>query len=140
MTDRRFETISHTADKGIRAFGRDLNQLFENAAYGMFSLMADLEKYEASVVAEIDVEAADLEELLRGWLAELVFRFEVDRLLFLEFKIDEISDGHVRGTAKAMPFSRDIEWLGAVVKAVTHHDLSVSQNDDGWEATVIFDV
>ena len=36
------EEIEHTADLAIRVRGRDLSQLFANAARGMFGLMADL--------------------------------------------------------------------------------------------------
>ena len=40
----RYEEIEHTADVGIRAYGRDLDELFVNAAEGMFSLIADLDR------------------------------------------------------------------------------------------------
>jgi len=136
----RFEPLSHTADKGIRAFGSDLKELFENAAYGMFSLMAELDRYQSSMSMEISVESTDWDELLRSWLDELLYRFEVDRVLFTEFDVAEVSEFRVVGTAKGLAFSSDIEWIGSAVKAVTHHDLSVYRGDNGWEATVIFDV
>ena len=34
--------MDHTADVGIRAYGASLEELFENAAAGMFSLITDL--------------------------------------------------------------------------------------------------
>ena len=44
MTMRRYEEIEHTADLAIKAYGRDMKELFANAAYGMFSAMGiDLE-------------------------------------------------------------------------------------------------
>ena len=136
----RFEVLSHTADKGIKAYGADLKEVFENAAYGMFSLMAELERYSPTECSEIESEASDLAELLRGWLAELLFRFEVDRMLYTSFEVREISECRVLGVACGLPFSPEIEWLGSGVKAVTHHDLSVLQVAGRWEATVIVDV
>jgi SHS2 domain-containing protein len=38
----RFKVIDHTADVGIIAYGKDLKEAFANAAYGMFSQIADL--------------------------------------------------------------------------------------------------
>ena len=38
---RSYEPIDHTADMGIRAYGRTKKELFRNAAAGMFSLIAD---------------------------------------------------------------------------------------------------
>ena len=137
---QRFESLEHTADKGIKAFGSCLRELFENAAFGMFSLMADLERYTPVETREIEVEASDTESLLRTWLAELLYQFEVDRMLFVDFHVDDIEEGGLRATVRGLPFSDDIEWLGPSVKAVTLHDLYVRRTDDRWEAQVIFDV
>ena len=137
---RDFEVLSHTADKGIRAFGRDMKELFENAAYGMFSLMADLGKYAPVESRELEVEAPDAESLLHNWLAELLYQFEVDRMLFVDFEIRKIDYHRLEGTARGLPFNREIEWLGSSVKAVTHHGLCVNRTDERWEAEVIFDV
>ncbi len=136
----RFEPLEHTADKGIKAYGLRPEELFENAAFGMFSLMADLEKYTPVESREIEVEASEVESLLRTWLAELLYQFEVDRMLFVDFHVDSIEGGKVRSTVSGLPFSDDIEWLGPSVKAVTLCDLYVRRTDDRWEAQVIFDV
>lgn len=138
--NKRYEVIDHTADKGIRAYGHDLKELFENAAYGMFSLMADVDEITPTVTREIDVVAPDLESLLKTWLAELLYQFEVDEILFVKYDIKTITDMHVIGTVSGIPFNSDIDWLGSAVKAVTHHDLYVHQVDGKWEAQVILDV
>ncbi|MBP6962859.1 MAG: archease [Armatimonadetes bacterium] len=137
---QRFEPLEHTADKGIRAYGSSLDELFENAAFGMFSLMADLEKYTPVESREIEVEAPEVESLLRTWLAELLYQFEVDRLLFVDFRVEGVVDAKLKAVARGLPFSDDIEWLGPSVKAVTLHDLCVRRMDERWEAQVIFDV
>ena len=136
----RFEILAHTADKSIRAFGGSLKELFENAAYGMFSLMADLNKYTPVESREIEVEGADIPSLLRNWLAELLYQFEVDRILFVDFEVRMIGDRRVQGIARGLPFSKGIEWLGSSVKAVTYHGLYARRTDERWEAQVIFDV
>ena len=140
MGDQRFQVLSHTADKGIKAFGRDLKELFENAAYGMFSLMAELDKYTPVESREFKVEAADVVSLLQTWLAELLYQFEVDRILFVDFEVRKIDDHRLEGVARGLPFNQDIEWLGSSVKAVTHHNLDVHRTDERWVAQVIFDV
>lgn len=140
MSSIRFEILPHTADKGIKAFGRDLKELFENAAVGMFSLMADPGKYTPSEERAIEVESSDLESLLRDWLAELLYQFEVDRILFVDFAVRSISENRLEGVAFGLPFSPEIEWLGSGVKAVTHHGLYIHRTDERFEAQVIFDV
>ena len=41
---RRFKLIEHTADMGLKAYGKTLAGAFANAAYGMFSIIADLDE------------------------------------------------------------------------------------------------
>lgn len=140
MVEPRFEPLEHTADKGIRAWGSSIEDLFENAATGMFSLMADLGKYTPTETRGLDVEALDQESLLRTWLAELLYQFEVDRILFTCFHVDPIEDGKLHAEVQGLPFSDDIEWLGPPIKAVTLHDLHIHRTDERLEAQVIFDV
>jgi SHS2 domain-containing protein len=106
----------------------------------MFSLMADLGKYMPTETRTFQVEAPDIESLLRAWLAELLYSFEVDRILFVDFEVQAIDGCRVKGKAHGLPFSSGIEWLGSSVKAVTHHNLYVHRTDERWEAQVIFDV
>ena len=49
---KAIEELEHTADLSIRVRGRDLAELFVNAARGMFGLMADLERMGISVWKE----------------------------------------------------------------------------------------
>ena len=41
---RRFQLIEHTADTGLVAHGESLAEAFANAAYGLFSIIAELDK------------------------------------------------------------------------------------------------
>ena len=40
---KQFEILDISGDAGLRAFGRDLPELFVNAATGMYSLITDLQ-------------------------------------------------------------------------------------------------
>lgn len=140
MSERGFDYIDHTADKGILAKGSSHAELFRNAALGMFSLMADLPRYQPDQETPIEVQSDNLELTLKAWLDELLFNFEVDQILFLDFKILEVDNTHVKALARGIPFSPDIEWLGAVVKAVTYHDLKIWKETETWYASVILDV
>ena len=62
-----FELIDHTADVGIKVWGSTLTELFENAAKGMFSVIAG-EGYKAQgsdVERNIDINSDkdDIEEI-----------------------------------------------------------------------------
>src|SRR5256885_13017328 len=77
----RYEEIEHTADVGIRAYGSTLNELFANAAEGMFSLIADLDSVKPVGAVEVLLAAEDVETLLLRWLSELLYIHETQHLL-----------------------------------------------------------
>ena len=78
---RRYEQIPHTADIAIRAYGEDLDELFINAAFGMFDIIADLEGITASVHIDVNIEAPNREELLVSWLDELLYNYYIKGIM-----------------------------------------------------------
>lgn len=141
MTDLTgFKTIEHTADIGIRAWGRTTAELFENAASGMFNIICDTATVEPAESYAVEVEAEDLETLLVEWLNELLYLSESGELLFSSFKVLSMGETVIKGSAFGEPLDRDRHKLGTEIKAVTYHMLKVEQEDDMWVGTVIFDV
>lgn len=135
----RYEVFDHTADTGIIAYGDNLHDLFENAAYGMFDLMFDLEPIPSGVTRPVVAGGDTPEELLVGWLAELLAIAEIDDLVFTSFGVDRLEERGVRGWAGGAP-TAGRELRGPPIKAVTYHELAVVEVAGGWWARVLFDV
>ncbi|MBS7635588.1 archease [Candidatus Bathyarchaeota archaeon] len=72
-----FEFLEHMADAYIAAYGRDLNEAFENAALAMFETMTSSSDVKHVIEEEVEVEGEDEQSLLYNWLEELLVRFEV---------------------------------------------------------------
>jgi SHS2 domain-containing protein len=140
MCEHRFEVIEHTADKGIRACGNTAKEALENAAFGVFSLMAELELYQPDRSVEIELEAPDAEILLHSWLSELLFGLEVEGILPIRFEVLDFSEWRVRARVAARKIGPDVQWLGSPVKAITFHELKFEASDSGWIAQAIVDV
>lgn len=133
----RYEEIDHTADVGIRAYGSSLNELFANAAEGMFSLIVDLDGVKAIGEVEVRLEAEDVVTLLVRWLSELLYLHETQRYLFRLFKV-EVRDGSLRATAAGETIDKSRHELRLAIKAVTRHGLTVDPKKG--IAQVIFDI
>jgi SHS2 domain-containing protein len=132
-----FEEIEHTADRALRIYGSDLQELLLNAAGGLNSLL-DAE-YNASARPEeksVELEAIDAESLLVEWLSELAYWAETELLVFHKFDLHSVSPTHVKATIHG---SR-VAQLETHIKAVTYHNLEIIQTDKGLTATVVFDV
>ena len=138
--DVGFELVEHTADIGVRAWGRTRAEVFEEAARGMFSLVCDPREIADQVTVEVDVEAAGPDLLLAAWLNELLFQFEARQLLFADLKILELDDTHLTARLTGERLDPDRHVMCGGVKAATLHQLSLQPRDGGWEGFVILDV
>lgn len=136
--NRSHTQIHHTADAGISAAAPTLSALFEECALGMFELMYDFGGTTSEVTLQVTASGATREEMLVDWLSELLFLSERDHIAFSAFKVTDLSDGRLEGTARGLPMV-EVELKGTPIKAVTYHQLRIAHDRD-WEATVIFDV
>ncbi|MGE5848516.1 MAG: archease [Candidatus Methylomirabilota bacterium] len=135
-----FEIFAVTADKGVRAWGRDLPEVYACAARGMWSLMVEPGVSRRTEMFPLTVEAADRETLLVAWLNELLYLHEVETFVAADFVIKELTDTRLHAEVWGERMDRARHPLIGHVKAATYHLLHVRPSDGGWEAQVILDV
>ena len=132
-----FEEIEHTADRALRIFGIDLQELFNSAAQGMIGLMvADVSKVPLEVEKSIELAAIDAESLLVEWLSELAYWAETEMLVFNELRIQNLTATHLQASV----LGGKVPELKKHIKAVTYHNLKIIKTARGLEATIVFDV
>ena len=137
---RRYEIVDHTADIGIKAYGKDMKELFENAAYGMFDIIADLEGLKASISVEIESKAPNYEELLINWLDDLIYNFYTKGIIFSEFNIGYLDSRHIEASVRGKHVGDNRSRLKTEIKAATFHELEIKETDKGYEVQIIFDI
>ena len=135
---KRFELIEHTADTGLIAYGHNLAEAFANAAYGLFSIMADLRRVRAVESREMTVKGGDIEELLFNWLNQLIYVFDVEHLLFKKFDISEFTGRSLKATCRGEKYDPARHRLKIGVKSATYHTLKVDAGTNS--VRVIFDI
>ncbi len=140
---KKFEVIEHTADMGIKAYGKDLSELFTNAAYGMASLITDLEKVNPKDAENIALKAENKEELLVSWLNEIIYLSASKGRIFSKFEVSEIDDRHLKAKIFGEEFDIDRHQIETEFKAATYHRLKISNSNlpEGvLQAEIIFDI
>ena len=137
---KKYEFINHTADLGIRVWGESIEELFENAAYSMFDIIADLNRVELKKTMKVEIEKEELDELLADWLRNLLYKFNGDGYLLKEFRVETIDTQGLKAKVKGEKLDLSRHHLKTEIKAVTYHGLEVKEVDRGWEAQIIFDV
>lgn len=136
MAGSRFKPLPHPSDLGIVAFGRNPKELFENAAFGMFSLMIDLDKAAANERFEIKVTGEDRESLLINWLNELIYVLDGKKVLLSDFKIKNISETALTAVVAGEKLDTKKHQGLRPIKAATYNQLRIEAD----KATIVFDV
>ena len=138
---KRFELIEHTADVGIKAYGKNPHHLFSNSAYGMFSLITDLSTVSPKEKIGIKLTSLSREELLIAWLNELLYHFNQSKILLKKFNIKELNGEHLLAEVFGERYDKKKHRLKMEVKAATYHQLKIEQvTNNRWQAKIIFDV
>jgi SHS2 domain-containing protein len=135
-----FETFEHTADIGLAARGRTLEELFENAAMGLVDLMVDPAGLREDTRLEVSVSAQDRDALLVAWLNELLYVLDARGVLPRRCRVTRISDTDLTAELWGERVDRERHTLRRLVKAATYHGLRVANTDGRWEARVILDL
>lgn len=152
-----YEIWEHTADVGIAAYGSNLEELFRNAAKGMFDIITGKagkkEKTEflggAAQKYNVNLSAISLEQLVVDWLSELLYLFSAFGFLGVKYDIciqqkfgcpiKSAGEWLLMGIAEGIVYEREKHGYGTEIKAVTYHMLEVKKNEE-WMARVLFDV
>lgn len=136
---KQFEQVDISGDVGIKVWGQDLEELFKNAAIGMFELITDVSSVHESESREVHVVAESDEDLLVQWLNELVFLFDSYNYVGKTFSLNIINK-KLKAVISGGTFNPSTGESRLLIKAATYHDLSLTKTTTHWEATIIFDI
>lgn len=137
---RGWEHFPHVADIGIRGFGTNAAQAFEQAALAMTAVVTDPDTVRPLTRVEVRCEAPDAELLLVDWLNAIVFEMATRRMLFSEFTV-RIDGSCLQGQMRGEPIDVARHSPAAEVKGATMSELRVERSKDGrWRAQCVVDV
>jgi len=144
--------IGHTADVGIIARADSLEGLFSLCCSGlveviagrpMEQLIAELERSGLNRRhLELEMNGQDLENLLITFLTEILYRLEAENLIVISSLLDmKMGEKKLSVSFESVEYDPEVLGYFREVKAVTYHQLSIVNCDDGtWAARVFFDL
>ena len=135
-----YKLIDHTADIGIEVTEPTIKDLFEMAAAAMFEQITDISKLDGARKKSIHVKGIDQTDLLINCLRELLWCWTIDNCLISHIVVTEMANNYIRAKISYDEFHPQKHEILKDIKAVTYHGATVEQVENGWVATVIFDV
>ncbi|HDD69370.1 MAG TPA: archease [Candidatus Korarchaeota archaeon] len=138
-----YQYVELGGDVSFIARGKDLKELFRQAAIAMYNVMVDVEKVDKVEEVEVELRSPDLSLLLHDWLSELLFITDTKRLVFSDFSVNITKEGSeylLRGKAFGEKLNMSKHDPKTEIKAVTYHSLKIQRSGDLWEGTVVLDL
>lgn len=132
----KYEILEHKADLRIRAFGKTKEELFLNMLLGMAESQRAEIKNKEKIKREIKIRSLDFAALLVDFLSEALYLSQVNKEVYFKAEFTKFTDREIEGEL----IGQKVERFGEDIKAVTHHDLDIQQEDGIWQATVLFDI
>lgn len=139
---KKFEFVDiTTADVAFDAYGKDLNELFENSALAMFEVMINTNQIKPKIKIEVKVDGDDLVSLMFNWLNALLVYVDGENLAFSKFdvKIDE-KKFNLDAICEGEKIDSKRQETRTAVKAATYHKMEIKKIDNYWKARVIVDI
>lgn len=136
---KKFEVVEHTADLAIKAYGKTLEELFENAAYGMFSFITDLSSLKPVQKSFLKVTEPieDPEGLLVDFLSELN-SYVWKGYFVAKVKVKKVTPRQAEAEIYLCP--REGYPFYHEIKAVTYHGIEIKKENDHYTTMIVFDV
>jgi SHS2 domain-containing protein len=140
----KFEFLEHTADTFVRAFGRTVEEAYENAALAMFETMTDTNKIAQTHQETVESEAEDQYALLYNWLEALLVKFETEGMLYSKFQILSWKETpeifKIKAKIWGEKFDPQKHPQKVAVKAVTYHRMMIISESERVILEFILDI
>ncbi|MEK7486285.1 MAG: archease [Planctomycetota bacterium] len=139
---KKWKFYDHTADLKFVAFGKTLEEAFSNAAPAMFDYLIPVEQIRPLEKRRVEKKTNSLEKLLFDYLDELLYFLDTEGLLVCEIqelKIEKnATDYHLSAVAVG-DFAEHYK-TGGDIKAITYHEMKITQTSKGYEIQVVVDI
>lgn len=133
-----------TADIAFRAWGKNLEELFQAAGDATINVMIeDLETIRLEEQRTFSLENEALDMLLFNFLQEFIYYKDSEQLLLRsqQVQFEEKNDQHqLTAVTQGEKLDPQRHQQRVDVKAVTLHRFQLEKTDSGWTAIAILDI
>ena len=135
----KYRFLEHTADIKFQAFGKTLDEAFENSALAMFNTMYS-EKIMPKIKKKIKVSGKDFENLLYNFLEEFLFLLDSEGFFLSKINKIKLDEKKLKIEAELIGDKAENYKIGLDVKAVTYNSMFVKKEKEMWICQVVVDV
>jgi len=132
----KFKFMSHTGDVKFQAYGKNLNEIFENMALAVSHILSRGKGIKPVKTRKIEVEGDDDKALLYNFVEELIFLLDSENFAVSSAKVK------ITGNKLAAEVSGDdaSNYDLDQIKAATYAEMYIEKREGRLEAQMVVDV
>ncbi|HRZ86054.1 MAG TPA: archease [Candidatus Paceibacterota bacterium] len=134
----KYKFLSHTADVKFKAFGKNINECFENSAYAVINTMYD-GKIKSKLKKQIKLKEKNIESLLYNFLEQILILIDSENFFISKVKI-KVDEKNFKLNALFWGDNAKNYNISTDVKAITYNSFFVKKEKGLWICQVILDV
>jgi len=135
---QKFKFLEHTADVKFQAFGKKVEEVFENSALAFKEAVCGKRKIKEEKEKMIKVNGRDFESLMYVFLEKILYLLEAEG--FFISKVKEIEIKNFRLKARIAGDSAKNYKFTNSVKAITYSEMFIKKRGNRWISQVVLDV
>jgi len=132
---KKYEILDHPADLKIRAYGKNLEELFNN----ILAAMKDGTRPELlreKIKTPVKIKSENLENLIFDFLAEVIYEMDLNDSLYQKVEIKKLTEKELVGEISGQKVKR----FTTEIKGVTWYDFSLKKENNEFTLIVVFDI
>tara|TARA_B100000315_G_scaffold258692_1_gene311733 strand:- start:2767 stop:3207 length:441 start_codon:yes stop_codon:yes gene_type:complete len=142
LNEKKYQFLNHVSDAYLQAFGKSLNETFENAALGFTATVVSIDKIRPKIFKRFKVKGIDRLHLLYNWLELLLLELTIKSNIFNEFSVNIVENGSLEltATARGESLKPKIHQPEVEIKAVTYHLMEVIEEKNQFIIKFLLDL
>lgn len=137
----RYKFLPHTADTKFRAYGKNMEEAFVNAAVALTKVITE-NNIDKNIEKEIIVEGIDEKALLYNFLEQFIILLDSEDFLLSEISNLEIKKNDKFALRAKITGDSNIGKYNILkaIKAVTYSEMEIKQTKTNFMVQVVLDI
>ncbi|MCK4589829.1 MAG: archease [Nanoarchaeota archaeon] len=135
----QFKFLPHTADVKFQAFGKTLEEAFQNCAYALTETITNYKKIKPTTEKTIEIESENNESLLYDFLEQFLILLDSEGFILNKIKSLKITKNKLKATIVGDTKPENYK-INTHIKAVTYQQMFIKKQDNQYIIQVILDI
>ena len=134
LWNTKMDSYKFISDFVFEAYGKNLKELFENAAIALSNSICKIDEVRPKEAEEFLMKGENVESTLSNWLSGLITIIITEERFFSKFEVEEVDENHVKVKIWGEPIRPEI--LKNNIISIDYSKYKLEKTKEGYKAIV----